>query len=273
MGAPEDRKTRGEEPLASWFREVDPPAGAAVRQILFEFTSRGDRVPGRLWLPREESRAPFPLVLLQHGAGGSKRSNYLDAAGLPWAERGAAVASIDFPLHGERASAKLTEALLAGLATPAPLESEVARQLWGEFVRQAVRDLSRALDALVLRDEVDGARTAYAAFSLGSIVGARFCADDPRPRAAALALGGGGVGPPELDPACCIGRLAPRPVLLLNATHDERVPRAAAEALHAAAREPKEVVWVEGGHRDLRGRALKIMWRFLARALEVPSAD
>jgi dienelactone hydrolase len=110
---------------------------------------------------------------------------------------------------------------------------------------------------------VDAGRTAYAGFSLGTILGALFCAGEPRVRAAALAIGGGGVGPAEADPASHIARFAPRPLLFVNATLDQRISRERAERLHAAAGEPKQVLWFECGHSDLPGRALKAMWQFL----------
>ena len=40
---------------------------------------------------------------------------------------------------------------------------------------------------------------------------------------------------------------------------------------HAAAREPKQVVWFDGGHRELPGRGAKAMWTFLRRHLETPA--
>jgi dienelactone hydrolase len=198
------------------------------------------------------------VILLQHGAGGSKSSEYLAVAAAPWVAGGAAVACIDFPLHGERANAKLARFLDPG----APAHRDDALRIG--FARQAVSDLRRALDALERIDELDAARVAYAGFSLGALVGAVFCALDPRPRAAALALGGGGFGPPETDPARFVARIAPRPVLFVNARGDQTVPRAVAETLHAAAGEPKEVAWFEGGHTTLPGIALKKMWGFLA---------
>lgn len=256
------------EPLATWIAPLPPRATwHGVRPFRFEYSSRGDRVPGLLLLPGE-AHGPFPLVLLQHGAGGSKESDYLDAARLPWVRSGAAVASIDFPLHGERASAKLSEILLTGLADLRGSERTHALALWEGFTTQALHDLSRALDALSPHAEIDIARSAYAAFSLGAIIGALYCAREPRLRAAALALGGGGFGPPALDPARHIGAFAGRPLLLVNATADERIPRSAAEALHAAALDPKELLWFDSGHYDLPGRALKAMWQFLARSLE-----
>jgi uncharacterized protein len=252
------------EPASLWMPDADPDAAGITRRR-FEYTSRGDRVPGVLLLPK--GPGPFPLVLLQHGAGGSKDAPYLDPVRRPWAERGLAVASIDFPLHGERSSAKLTEQLLATLAARSANASGLA--VFEEFARQAVTDLARALDALAPLPAIDAARIGYAAFSLGAILGSLFVPYDERVLAAAMAVGGAGIGPPTLDPVAHIGRFAPRPLLFVNATRDERIPRAAAEALHGAALDPKEVLWFDAGHADLPGRAVKAMWTFLATHLGV----
>ena len=256
------------EPLGLWSGEAPPlPDHPDLRVRAFEYSSRGDRVPGRLLLP-PAGEGPFPLVLLQHGARGAKDADYMDVVAGPWARGGAAVASIDFPLHGERASAKARDMLLAGLG----LEGEstpAARTLVREFHRQAVLDLGRALDALDRMPDLDLRRCAYAGLSLGSIVGAAFLASDPRPRAAALALGGGGFGGTRIDPVGHVARFAPRPILFVNASQDETVPREASEALYAAAGHPKEILWFEGGHRTLPGAAFKAMWGFLRRHLEL----
>lgn len=254
------------ESIAVWAREV-APAAPGVRVRRFEFTSRGDRVPGVLLLPAD-ARGPVPLVLMQHGAGGSKDAEYLAPVRDPWVRRGVAVASIDFPLHGERLSAKLSEQLLATLASPArPHPDAVA--LFGEFARQAVTDLSRAVDAVTAMPEIDAHRVAYVAFSLGAILGSLYVPYDARIRAAVLAVGGAGIGPSAVDPTAHIAAFAPRPLLFVNATRDERIPRASAEALHAAAAEPKEIAWFEAGHTDLPGQALKKMWGFVATHLGV----
>jgi dienelactone hydrolase len=260
------------EPIGLVLLERPRPAGfdsgACWR---FELSSRGDRVPGRLLLP--SAPPPHPLIVLQHGAGGSIDSPYMRAC-APWVAGGAAIASIDFPLHGERASAKLSERLLAGLGSAErhpesglPM-ADTLLQL--EFARQAVTDLRRTVSALAGHPDIDGDRVAYAGFSLGGIVGALYCAADPRPRAAALALAGGGFGPSEVDPCSVVGRISPRPLLMVNARHDATIPAAATEKLFAAAGEPKRLEWYETDHSTLPGRALKEMWTFLRRHLEIP---
>lgn len=251
-----------DEPLGLWRREAPAPQQPPARRTIeFDYTSRGDRVPALLRLPTGGS-GPFPLVMLQHGAIGAKDAPYMDPILTPWVRGGAAVASIDFPLHGERANPKLAALLLGALGLqgkPTPAGRVVLR----EFVRQAVLDLQRALDVLATFPEIDATRVGYAGLSLGSIVGATYCAIDPRPRAAALALGGAGFGGPEADPAHYVSGIAPRPLLFVNASRDEIIPRAAAEALHAAAREPKQILWFDAGHRNLPGSGLKQIWRFL----------
>lgn len=248
------------ESLGLSLRSVDAPdalAGLDVRRL--EFNSGGDRVPARLVLPGRGA-AHHPLVLLQHGRGGSKSAEYMDYAAGPWARGGAAVLSIDFPLHGERSSAKLGDRVLAALGGGSDASGQA---LWIDYVRRAVRDLQRALDAAAEIPEIDSERCVYASFSLGSILGATFLGSDSRPRAAALALGGGGWGPPAVDPVHHLGRFAPRPILFVNASRDETIPRGATEALFDAAGEPKRIEWFDCTHSALPGRALKAMWQFL----------
>ena len=262
------RLTGYQEPLGLFTRRLPPPEQYPnLRAHRIEFSSRGDRVTGRLWLPRNQ--AEVPLVLLQHGAGGSSESDYLEGTGGPWVERGVAVAMIDFPLHGARADQKLAARVAEsfgrrGAGEPDPLVVE--------FARQAVFDLERALDVLGAHSAIDETRVAYVGFSLGAMIGASFCALDPRPRAAALALGGAGLAPAGVDPGEYIGRFAPRPLLLVNAEHDATIPREAAEALRRAAGDPVEQRWFDAPHEALPGVALKTMWQFLAKSLEIPNA-
>ena len=247
------------EPLGLFTRTIATPAAFGdARCQYFEFSSRGDRVPGRLLLPKD-SAVPAPLILFQHGRGGSKEAVYLEAA-APWIRQGAAVASIDFPLHGERADAKLSQRLMSADANTA-LGAD-SRELWVEFSRQAVSDLRRAVDALLSLPDLNG-RVAYAAFSLGAIIGTLYCASDPRPCAAALALAGGNLAPREVDPCSHVARIAPRPILFVNATRDELITRKSTEALYEQALEPKRIEWFDAGHTDLPGIALKEMWLFL----------
>ncbi len=208
------------EPLGLWVRKgFRIAAHPGLRTHELEFASRGDRVTGRLILPAQGG-GPYPLVLAQHALGDSA-AGLLETIGTSWALAGAAVAAVDFPLHGARADQKLLGLLGDGCHRD-PRRAVLA----AEFVQQAVIDLERALDALATTAWIDAERIAYVGFGLGGQVGSAFCALDPRPAAAALAPGvraGLAAGP---DPARYLARIAPRPVLRV-----EQPPAAAAAAI------------------------------------------
>jgi len=269
-----ERTTRVQALSGQTWDSAPPDGFEGLACTRFELSSRGDRVPGHVIEADRADGARRPLVLLQHGAGGDRFSPYLQVA-RRWVEEGAAVVTIDFPLHGERRSPKLSEKLVESirygiLSEQADAASDGAdpTALWRGFARQAVADLRATLDFALDLPRIDAGRCAYAAFSLGSILGSLFLAVDDRPRGAALALGGGGFGPPDLDPATYIGALAPRPLLMVNARQDTVVPPTAGEALFEAASEPREIEWFETGHDHLPGVALKRMWLHLQLALE-----
>jgi dienelactone hydrolase len=245
------------EPLGLVVRRVQSPERhPGIRVERFEYASRGDRVAGRLWRPR--GGGDHPVVLLQHPD--ERRAEDIAAAGV---RLGAGVAAIDLPLHGRRADHKLAARLAPNLA---PTGSTDGDALAIEVARQAVIDLERALDALALIEGIDPDRIAYAGFRLGALIGAAFCALDPRPRAAVLAQGGAGLSVPGIDPGAYLARFAPRPLLLVNATRDDGVPREAAEALARAARDPVKQLWFDAGG-DLPEAAASAIWEFLGSAL------
>jgi hypothetical protein len=50
-------------------------------------------------------------------------------------------------------------------------------------------------------------------------------------------------------PANYIGRIAPRPLLMLNSVNDQTMLRASAvQPLFALTRQPKDLIWTNGGH-------------------------
>lgn len=177
------------EPLGLWRHRAGPPAELPdLRAERIEYSSRGDRVTGRLWIPRRRDGG-LALVLLQHRAASSAGDAETVAAAALLAQRGAVVAAIDLPLHGARGDAKLGTRLLRALAGE---RDAVPAALVEEFARQAVVDLERALDALTPLPEVDAERVGFVGFGLGAELGAAFCGLDPRVRAVALALGPAG---------------------------------------------------------------------------------
>ncbi len=140
----------------------------------FELVSRGDLVPGRLWLGA--SSRPRPLVLVAPPLGAGKDASDVAALCREIAAAGMAAAAIDLPLHGERASTKLSARLAACAAHEA--RAGMDRVLWDEFLRQAALDLGAAREALARRREVEPMRSACVAFEPGAAAAAGWAASD-----------------------------------------------------------------------------------------------
>jgi fermentation-respiration switch protein FrsA (DUF1100 family) len=137
------------------------------------------------------------------------------------------------------------------------------------------RALELAVDYLVSRREVDTARLFALGASLGVPPLAAWAAGDPRPRAVALLYGGADLGAileanmgrrlrsaairrfaartfglalRPLEPSRTVGRIAPRPLLVVASADDQWIPTRSARLLYEAAREPKRLVWLGGEH-------------------------
>ena len=121
---------------------------------------------------------------------------------------------------------------------------------------------------------MDDDRIAYLGISYGGAMGALFVGIERRLKAAVLEVADGGLvshftGPEDLGlmaSLSCATRVAwfeamapiepirfiplapPTPLLLQSGRLDNLVPEADAEALHAAAREPKTIRWYNAGH-------------------------
>jgi hypothetical protein len=137
------------------------------------------------------------------------------------------------------------------------------------------RALALAGAYLASRSDVDPGRIAALGVSLGVPPVAAWAATDSVPRAVALVYGGAdlrlvlarnmerqvrpgwlrgllarigahALGP--LDPLRTVGRISPRPLLVVGSNDDQRIPREAVVALHAAAGEPKQLLWMAGRH-------------------------
>jgi dienelactone hydrolase len=219
---------------------------------------KGDRVPAFLYVPKS-SKAKTPAVLLQYGSGGDKKVDYIVSLGHQFVEHGFTVLTIDSPGRGERKSPQ------------APKRSVTDWLVGGEgreLFLQYCGDYSRAVDYLASRPDVDSDRISYVGISWGAITGVTYVAHDPRIKVMGSMVGGGdflanaaqSVKPSDdaavknvekvvsIDPVHHVARIAPRPLLLLNATKDQLVPRPFGEALHNAAGDGAKKVWLETDH-------------------------
>lgn len=244
-------QTKHEAPLDATVTE-DKVAEAYTRYHV-EFNGiRDDRVPAYLYLPRGGQEKTYPAVLLQYGSGGNKNTNYIVAMGEHFAAHGFVVLTIDVPNRGER---HRKEDAGGGSMWVKLLSS-------GGTLQQTMGDYSRAVDYLTSRPDVDQERIGYAGISLGAITGIPFVAHDSRIKAVASIVGGGNLlgmfkvpvskdalaVAAQIDPFYHVGLIAPRPLLLLNVTHDQLIPRFFSESLHRAAGDTAKKVWLDTDH-------------------------
>lgn len=154
---------------------------------------------------------------------------------------------------------------------------EALTKLWmlRRLALQVPASLLLALDALSTRPGIDTTRLALIGSSLGVPPAAAAAALDPRLDGVALVYGGGDLRTlletnlevssalvrralallgawvlAPLEPTRHVGRIAPRPLLVINGSADPRIPRASVEALFAAAGPPKRMLWLPTGHLD-----------------------
>lgn len=173
---------------------------------------------------------------------------------------------------------------------PAWFESRDPASDLGHSIEQ-VKELRRALDLLSTRPGVDAGRLLYVGHDFGAMYGAIVAGldarrlkafvfmagtksfsdwfllwprlDDPAARAAVVDR----VAP--LDPTRYLAMPASLPMLLQFASQDRFVPRAAADAIVASVRTPKDVRWYDAPH-SLNAEATRDRIAWLARHLQRP---
>ncbi len=232
-----------------------------VRERLFTV----DGVPGVLWTPASTQGCPG-LVLLGHGGGHHKRApglvarahRYVTACGL-------AVAAIDAPGFGERPKTARDEEFIAtvrGLrAAGEPVGPRIARYNAG-LAAQAVDEWRATLDALL--DALPGGAAGpvgYWGVSLGTAIGVRLAAAEPRISAAVFGL----AGQETLADAAAKVTI---PVEFLLQWDDELVARDSGLALFGAFASREKTLHANvGGHADVPVFEVESSVRFFTRHL------
>jgi dienelactone hydrolase len=221
-------------------------------QYRVEFNGiKDDRVPAYVYVPkRDDKKKPLPAILLQYGAGGNKKTDYIVAIGKQFAEKGYLVITIDSVNQGERRGKDKQKSDILGMAS-------------SERVMQYCGDYSRAVDYLCTRPDVDKNRIGYVGISWGAITGITYCAYDPRIKAVGSMVGGGNffglysqksaakaasAGSKSSDPVVHVSLIAPRPLLFINVKKDQLILKSWAESLHECAGPGAKVVWLDTDH-------------------------
>ena len=236
--------------------------------LVYYDSVNGERVPALLTIPNKGT-PPFPCVIVQHGYGGDKTFALILAGSLT--NKGYATIAIDAEYHGER-EVKGKDIFSVDI------ESDAAALL------QTVIDLRRTVDYLQTRKDIDPNRIGYIGVSMGGFLGSVFCGVEQRAKTCILVVAGGNwklvVRNSQIEPAIAmrkyakehnlsvdemagkmdfvdpvnfIGLISPRPVLFLNGKEDTIVPPVSTEALYAAAKEPKKIIWYNRVPPDTSG--------------------
>ena len=205
-----------------------------------------------------DSVGRFPLAVILGGHRTGK-----DAVRLLENTRGVVATAVSYPYTGD----------------PRPYAAQLARDI--PRIRRAFLDtppaLMLALDYLLGRDDVDASRAEAIGVSLGAPFIVIASALDPRFSRIWVVHGSGGsfaplqhnmrehisfmplrylaagvtnviISGPNLAPERWAARASGRTFVMINALDDERMPPGAVQSLFAAASEPKEMIWMPGGH-------------------------
>ena len=237
-----------------WLPAPKPPAETAT----------ADGRPYMLWLP--ETAPPWPAIVILHGAG-SRKENHADFGRL-CAGSGWAALAYDQRGHGDADD---------------------------EMSPQAITDVGRMATLLASRDEIDDGRICVRGSSMGGFLAIHAAAvsdriagviaicpageehllrsldaDELECRASERARADLAAWLSEHDVREAVAMLAGRPLILIHARGDERIPYEFSEELHRRATEPKKLVVLPGGHHrsiqhdaELQATALRWLERSL----------
>ena len=255
-----------------------PAASGFVSQAVRLHGENGLRVDLRVLRPAGED-TPLPLLVLV--AGHRTGRDAVDLLGAPGPY---VVAALDYPYDGPERPRGLRQ---SAAAIPA------ARRALADTPAAALM----AVDWLAAQPWVDASRIELLGVSLGSPFAGVIGALEPRIRRVWFIHGGAGlhewlghnlrprVRPeflrrpaaqlayllahgPSLEPDYWTPRIAPRPVVVIGAREDKRLPSVLIERLHEAAAGPKELIWTEGGHVDRRPEAVRQLLDLVRSRLE-----
>ncbi len=229
--------------------KIDDDQGLKRERLSFHST-QGVRVPAILWQQRGEGTGRQPAIIFLHGGAAGGKDAPVRSLPQLLTRAGWTVLAIDLLHFGERRTDVLTTFT----------EQEKHEKLYNEpstylaWVTQTVKDVSRSYDLLVSERQVDGRRVALVGLSRGAIAASIAGAIEGR-LAAVVMLFGGHFDALETNhlPAACpanyIGRIAPRPLLMINGVDDsDMISDRSVEPLFKLARQPKKLTWTSGGH-------------------------
>ncbi len=230
--------------------DVEETEGIRNEHLAFQSTA-GITVYARLFSAVASPVEGAPAVILLHGGGAGAKDGPGVAlyAGL-MARAGWAVLAIDLQHWGER-STDLLQSFR---------EAEKHERLYNQppvylaWTTQTVKDVGRSYDFLVEERGVDPARVVLVGSSRGALVGTVAGGADRRLAGVALLVGGhfDALETGHLAAACpanYIGRISPRPLLMINGNRDtDLIRETSVLPVQRLAGSPSQFLWTDTGH-------------------------
>ncbi|HUS20139.1 MAG TPA: dienelactone hydrolase family protein [Terriglobales bacterium] len=144
------------------------------------------------------------------------------------------------------------------------MESDVPNMssTWRDHVFMWTKDVSRAIDYIETRPELDRSKIVYYGYSWGAAMGGIVPAVEPRIKVCILALGGLDFhnALPEVDPVNFASRVQ-QPVLMLNGRYDFFFPVESSQEpffrLLGSAKDQKKHIIFESGHNIPRNEMIR----------------
>jgi dienelactone hydrolase len=232
-----------------------------VRERVGSIVGSLGEVPLALWTP--ESAPPERLVLIGHGASGTKLEGYVVALARTLVRRhGCAALAIDGPVHGDRRRDGAAGEALAFLEFAQRWSSDEG------LTDAMVDDWRTALD-WAGREVLDGREVpvGYWGLSMGTIFGLPLVAAEPRIAAAVLGLMG--VSGPTRERLSADAARVRVPTLLLVQWDDQLVAREDAFALFGRlGATDKTMIVTPGAHADVPAESFAHSAQFLVERLD-----
>ncbi len=226
-----------------------------IRERVGSIVGSAGPVPLALWTP--DSHPPTALILVGHGASGTKHEGYVIALARALVRRHqCAVVAIDGPVHGDR-----------GLPGGETLAFLTFAQRWSsdeELTDVMVSDWTATLDAMFAEDVVTpGTPVGYWGLSMGTIFGLPLVAAEPRIRAAVLGLMG--ASGPTRDRLVADAARVVVPTLFLLQWDDQLIPRAdGLDLFGLLGATDKTLLMTPGAHADVTPESFQRSVHFLA---------
>ncbi len=253
-------------------QSIETKEHEGIRKEHLSFISTpGERVYALLYNAVKPSSGMDPFLIFIHGGSALGKDNprYNVMAGT-YVRAGWRVFSIDLKHYGERRT-DLFKVFSEKEKHEKLYNNPSAYLTW---MIQNVKDVKRSVDFLIEEKSADPERIGLIGRSRGAVVGTIAAGVEVRLSPIVLFYGGHFdlLEREHKGPACpanYIGRISPRPLLMINGTHDaDFIKETSVDPMYDLAKQPKKIIWVEGGHGAITDEAQSEMLDWLRKNLK-----